>query len=77
MIEMFDKYAKLLNIKFIIMSATLPRLDNLLKEKNSSFCTLISDVKKYYENEWFKNRVSLNYELLDKKITIEDLIKKY
>lgn len=76
MMEMFDKYAKLLNIKFIIMSATLPRLDNLLEEKSSSFCALISDVKKYYENEWFKNRVSLNYDLLDKKITIEDLVEE-
>lgn len=37
MIEMFDKYAKLLNIKFIIMSATLPQLDHLLKEKNQVF----------------------------------------
>lgn len=73
MIEMFDKYAKLLNIKFIIMSATLPRLDNLLREKRSSFCTLISNVNKYYESEWFKNRVSLNYELLNRKFTLEDL----
>ena len=73
MIEMFDKYAKLLNIKFIIMSATLPQLDHLLKEKKSSFCALISDVKKYYENPLFKNRVILNYDLLDKKITIEDI----
>ena len=76
MIEMFDKYAKLLNIKFIIMSATLPRLDNLLKERNSSFCSLIPDVKKYYENDWFKNRVSLNYKLLDRKITTDDLIEE-
>lgn len=76
MIEMFDKYAKLLNIKFIIMSATLPRLDNLLEEKSSSFCALISDVNKYYKNEWFKNRVSLNYELLNKKIKIEDLVEE-
>ncbi len=74
MIEMLDKYAKLLNIKFIIMSATLPRLDTLLEKKISSFCSLINDVKEYYENGCFKNRVILNYELLDRKITIEDLM---
>ena len=73
MIEMFDKYSKLLNIKFIIMSATLPRLDNLLDEKNSKFCALISDTKKYYENDLFKNRVTLNYDLLYEKMNIEKL----
>ncbi len=75
-IEMFDKYAKLLNIKFIIMSATLPRLDNLLKEKISDFCILISDSEKYYKNKIFSNRVKLNYELLRNKINIEELAEK-
>ena len=74
MIEMFDKYAKLLNIKFIIMSATLPRLDKLLNKNISSFCQLISNTKKYYENKIFGRRVILNYELLDKKINIDLLI---
>ena len=80
MIEMFDKYSKLLNIKFIIMSATLPRLDNLLDEKISKFCALISDTKKYYENDLFKNRVILNYDLLYEKIDtvrLTDEILKY
>ena len=76
MIEMFDKYAKLLNIKFIIMSATLPRLDNLLKEKISNFCVLIKNSEKYYKNEIFSNRVKLNYELLENKIEIEKLAEK-
>ena len=74
MIEMFDKYAKLLNIKFIIMSATLPRLDNLLKEKISTFCPLIKNTDKYYENELFKNRVKLKYNLLQEKMDIDQLI---
>ena len=74
MIEMFDKYAELLNIKFIIMSATLPRLDNLLNNKISNFCPLIKDVKKYYNNPCFKNRVNLNYEMLTKKVSIENLV---
>ena len=74
MTEMFVKYAELLNIKFIIMSATLPRLDKLLDRKILSFCPLINDVKKYYNNPCFKNRVKLNYDLLSNKITIEELI---
>ena len=74
MTEMFDKYSKLLNIKFIIMSATLPRLDKLLKEKISTFCPLIKNADKYYKNELFKNRVKLNYNLLQEKIDIDQLI---
>ena len=74
MIEMFDKYSELLNIKFIIMSATLPRLDNLLNKNISSFCSLINNVKKYYNNPCFRNRVKLNYTLLSENLTIEELI---
>lgn len=76
MIEMFSKYSNLLNIKFVIMSATLPRLDKLLKTSITRFYPLIEDTTKYYQNDLFKNRVQLNFELLDKKITIEDLAKK-
>ena len=76
MVEMFDKYAKLLNIKFIIMSATLPRLDKLLDKNMSSFCQLLSDTKKYYNNVVFSKRVTLNYDLLDQKVNIENLISE-
>ena len=74
MIEMFAQYSELLNIKFIIMSATLPRLDKLLDSNISNFCPLIKNVEKYYNNPCFKNRVKLNYSLLSKNLTIEELI---
>ena len=74
MIEMFVPYSELLNIKFIIMSATLPRLDKLLDSNISSFCPLIKNVEKYYNNPCFKNRVKLNYSLLSKNLTVEELI---
>lgn len=74
MIEMFSKYSSLLNIKFIIMSATLPRLDKLLDTSITRFYSLIEDTSKYYQNNLFKNRVKLNFELLDKKINMEELI---
>lgn len=73
MMEMLDKYAKLLNIKFIIMSATLPRLDNLLDSKSAKVCSLVNDTNKYYKNELFSKRVKINYNLLDKKMDIEEL----
>src|SRR5699024_9796077 len=76
MIEMFDKYATLLNIKFIIMSATLPRLDNLINKKISNFCVLIKDSEKFYKSKVFSKRVTLNYELLENTITMNELVEK-
>lgn len=72
-IEMFSKYSKLLNIKFVIMSATLPRLDKLLNQNITNFFPLIKDTRKYYDNVLFKNRVSINYDLLEQKISLEEL----
>ncbi|MBU5439709.1 CRISPR-associated helicase Cas3' [Tissierella sp. MSJ-40] len=75
-IMFLDKYAKLLNIKIIIMSATLPKLDKLIGDnQESNFIELIKDKDKYYNHELFKNRVDLNYDLLEMDdITIEDIV---
>lgn len=66
MVEFFDKYAKILNIKIIIMSATLPKIDYFLKE-NSSFVSLIDDkeIDYFFKNPLFKSRVKPNFSLLD------------
>jgi CRISPR-associated endonuclease/helicase Cas3 len=64
MISFFQKYAKILNIKIIIMSATLPKLDTLLKN-NSDFIDLIKNRKYYFENKLFKERVSVDFSLLN------------
>ena len=66
MVEFFDKYAELLNIKIIIMSATLPKLDFFL-EKKSNFVDLISSKKRdeFFTNDYFSKRVEVNFELLE------------
>lgn len=78
-ITMLDLYAKIFNIKFIMMSATLPKLDKLL-EDNKNINYLIKDPKKYFTNPIFKNRVNIDYSLLQKgKIdyeTLKDFINK-
>jgi CRISPR-associated endonuclease/helicase Cas3 len=75
MIIMLNKYAKLLNIKFIIMSATLPCLDKLVDE--DGICVyLIENREKYYNNPLFKDRVNIDYSLLEKNIDLETLNKK-
>lgn len=56
-------YAKIMNIKIIIMSATLPDLSMLSYDKEK-FCRLIDDREKYYLNKLFKDRVKLDFSLL-------------
>lgn len=58
------KYAQLLNIKIVIMSATLPNLSVLLEDSDTNICNLISNREKYFNNPIFKNRVNIDYELM-------------
>jgi len=74
MTKFFSIYAKALNIKIIIMSATLPKLDLLIEHDDTLFVDLISDRAKYFENDYFKKRVEIDYSLLDNKdIDFDDL----
>ena len=75
MVEFFDKYAELLNIKIIIMSATLPKLDYFLEQKDN-FVDLISAEKRneFFGDELFKNRVEVDFSLLkNEPIELEEL----
>ncbi|MGE4517785.1 MAG: CRISPR-associated helicase Cas3', partial [Arcobacteraceae bacterium] len=76
MVEFFEKYATLLNMKIIIMSATLPKLDFFLEEgKKDSFVELISNKKYFFQNELFKNRVKIDFSLVKETMTIENLVE--
>lgn len=65
-------YAKLLNIKFIIMSATLPNLDDLSLSMGSTV-KLIEDRDKYFKNPVFKDRVKVDYSLMSSENMPDDL----
>ena len=67
-------YSRLLNMKIIIMSATLPKLD-MLTGNHEKVVNLIENPEKYFQDARFKKRVALSYELLyqDKKIEMEEL----
>ena len=65
-------YAKSLNIKVVIMSATLPDLDKLSISQGNTV-KLLEDREKYFENPIFKNRVKVDYSLLESKNPINDL----
>lgn len=60
-------FAKILNIKIIIMSATLPNLNDLTKSYEYT-AKLIVDREKYFSNSLFKDRVVVNYDLINQDI---------
>ncbi len=69
--EFLKTYAETLNIKVLIMSATLPKLGDITEEGNQ-FRSLIENREKYYQNPLFKNRVQADYSLLDILENVED-----
>lgn len=75
-IEMLKKYSELLNLKILIMSATLPDFSRLLDEQNKEkIIKLIQTPEKYYQENLFKDRVELDFTLLEKSdFSTQDLI---
>lgn len=63
MMRCFELLTEVMNIKFIFMSATLPDFSLIMKNKN--ICRLIEDSKIYFSNKLFKNRVQVNYDLME------------
>lgn len=65
-------YAKYFNIRFIIMSATLPKIDKLSNEAKGKVISLIPNKHKYFTNANFKGRITFDFSLLgdDGKKTI-------
>ncbi|MBM7614503.1 CRISPR-associated helicase Cas3' [Alkaliphilus hydrothermalis] len=73
-ITFLNYYAEALNIKFIIMSATLPNLSKLIDQETDTV-NLIEDREKYFSNPIFKDRVKLDFSLLEiKEEMIEALL---
>ena len=73
-IEFLYKYSEIMDFKVIIMSATLPKLDELIDFEKEDFIRLIEDTSIYYNNPLFKNRVKIDRTLLNKKIDNEFLL---
>lgn len=59
-------YAKLLNIRVLIMSATLPKIDMLHDKLSGSFISLIPHREDFFKNPNFAGRVSFDFTLIDK-----------
>lgn len=72
MIIMLQSCAELMDMKLIIMSATLPNLEQLSR-KNNIVRHLLPHSHLYFQHHLFKERVKLHYELLNKDIDLEKL----
>ncbi|MDD2200171.1 MAG: CRISPR-associated helicase Cas3' [Bacteroidales bacterium] len=74
------QYADKFNIKFILMSATLPKLDklNVIKENVNDFVYLLPDAKElYFNNPNFAGRVNFNFDLFNKNdLSLQELADK-
>lgn len=68
-IYFIKQYSDKFNIKFILMSATLPKLDKLhvIKNKVQEFTYLLPTSKEsYFNNPNFAGRVNFNFDLFDR-----------
>ncbi|MCB0630318.1 MAG: CRISPR-associated endonuclease Cas3'' [Lewinella sp.] len=62
-----DQYSKYFNMRFILMSATLPRIDklNISRQRPPTFFDLLPDARRFFQNDNFRKRVHFRFELLE------------
>lgn len=70
-----QNYAKAFNVKFILMSATLPRIDklNLPLENKPVFTDLLPNAKEYFTNPNFAERVKFRFDYRDATLEMPEL----
>jgi len=64
-----SNYAKHFNIRFILMSATLPKIDELDEKVKGNIVSLVDDKNKYFQNSNFSKRVTFDFSLLNKEFS--------
>jgi len=73
-IFILSEYARHFNIRFVVMSATLPKIDELDERAKGKFISLNPFKNQFFTNPNFKNRVTFNFDLLSKrKIELDEL----
>lgn len=60
-VYLLDNFSKKFNIKFFVMSATLPKIGEIT---NSEFIFLVKNKKKYFQNPNFAKRVEINTDII-------------
>lgn len=77
MLYFINEYSKHFNIRFILMSATLPKISgiNIGLTQKPTFVELLPNARNYILNKNFSERVTFNFELF-KEVTIERLAEE-
>lgn len=75
MLYFIQNYAKTFNVKFILMSATLPRIDklNLPLENKPVFTDLLPNAKQYFTNPNFAERVKFRFDYRNATLEMPEL----
>jgi CRISPR-associated endonuclease/helicase Cas3 len=69
-------FSKYLNIRFIVMSATLPRIDSISSIEKNCFIDLIPDFRDYYSNPNFNKRVEFDFSIFQMGIIDLEKVKQ-
>lgn len=72
MIFFIEHYAQLLNMRFIIMSATLPKIDEMSKTARGKFVSLTPNKDQYFKNPNFLGRVEFDFSLINELKVFKD-----
>lgn len=67
-----NHYAELFNIRFILMSATLPEIGRLALNGDHNWTELISEPEQYFQNANFAKRVFFDFTLLERGLDIKN-----
>lgn len=75
MLYFIRQYAEVFNMRFILMSATLPRIDmlNLPLANHTPFTDLLPDAKRYFTNPNFCDRVKFRFDYRSKNLSMIEL----
>lgn len=67
MLYFIEQYSRYFNMRFILMSATLPRIDrlNINLQHRASFVDLLPNAHRFFQNDNFRRRVSFRFDLLE------------
>lgn len=74
-----SNYAEYYDMRFVVMSATLPKIGDLIETEDlkNEFVYLVNDKNKYFQNPNFCNRVEFDYTLLEKERPDNDSLDGY
>ncbi|MCR5554129.1 MAG: CRISPR-associated helicase Cas3' [Bacteroidales bacterium] len=79
MVYFISNYAEYFDMRFVVMSATLPKIGDLIETEHlkNKFAYLVNDKNKYFQNPNFCNRVEFDYSLLETKRPDKDSLDEY